>query len=1328
MSAHGQYVPSRRQVLVTGGAALALASVPRAARTAAGGRTTQPQSQPQQSRVLASLNGTWDFMPTSGTPTVPPSGGTWSSIPVPAEWNMTAGNFATAWGAYNLFETPADWDSIDVAWYRHALDVPAAQRGQRIVLRFEAVNFEATVFCNGTQVAKHSGGLLPFEADVTDQVSWGGTNTVHVLVRSGNVAARQSDGWHYPNGSWWGQTCWGIWQDVWLLARPATYVQDSHVVTSVTGKRITVNTTLANSGSAAATVWVAHQVTDGQRTVLSSSSQASVPAGGTATVTFDQPWAEPRLWSPADPHLYQLVVTVRPAPSGPASDTSSVRFGFREVAVQGTDILLNGEPLMLRGDAWHYMGSVENSRAYATAWFSMVKALGVNYLRLHAMPYPPVFYDVADELGLLIVAESGIYGSSGNYALSAADFWDNCVTHLTERVLRDRNHPSVFAWSAENEMLAAFGQSWAAKVAALKPVISALDATRPIYFEGDGDPQSAGDLESTHYPLEITTSDTAIPESAYALAPGQPGAGFWDRKKPMLIGEFSSMYYATPSQVSAVGGPATYADLDGLWSAHALIVGAQIEGFRYAGVSPWNTVWYGMRHLPFDPARESLPLREPTGPKLLQVGRYATTLNPGFEHDLPAWEPNPIHDTAARVMPATAALATDYRTHFWGGSTLTRSYAVYDEGGQQRTVTVSWELQVAGGPTGRGSQQVSPPPDGKADVTLNIAVPAVRRITAGALTVSVAAGGIKLYQDQAPVTVYPASVRQRTTKAPLAAAVLETGGSTATSDALAALGVITRSITDLSSLPSGQEVLVLGEGATVTATPDQVTALTAFVHGGGRVLSLAQQALPQLLPWPVLLSGAPQTIAHVATPHHPVLAGIGLDDLRWWNTTSEQVVQKTMVKPRYGAFTSLADAGPGLASAALAEAPYGSGTYLFCQFPVIAAAREPVAAVLLRNLVDYLATRPSAPRRRLGVVSPAGSALNATLTASAVGFTAVTTVSADTLGGLDVLLVDATPDNASGLAAVSAAADAVNAWVTAGGTLWVNGLTSGSLSSLSSVLPSGVTLAGLDSAHQLGAVTTGKSAVVDGLNNADLDWLGSARPLVTATVSGSGGTSAADSRGVDWTAFSRGAEQNKYQVAAESTRGFTPGSVVWVKDSGAGRVVIDQLSWPVTIPLPAQTTLASGLAAGLGVAFTAGSGSGLLSTNGWKGFASPNNADAPLAYDRDETTRWSSNAVQTPGMYYGVDLGSTHTLTRIIWDSALSPGDLPRGLDIQTSSDGSTYATVLSLTAAQVSSMSNAGVLTIPLSSVTTRYLKMIDTGSAPGNYLSLHELYLFGQ
>ena len=1327
---------TRRRLLTVGATGLAMAALPfpayaataSAAAAAAAGKS-EPGSTPASGTVLDLLNGTWDFMPTTGDPTAPPTSGTWSSIPVPAEWNMTSGNFATSWNAYDLFETPAAWDDVEVAWYHRTVTVPASQRGSRIVLRFEAVNFEATVFWNGTQVAQHSGGLLPFEADVTDQVAWGAQNTVHVLVRSGTAAAQQSDGWHYPNGSWWGQTCWGIWQDVWLLARAETHVQDSFVTTSVTDHKISVATTLANSGAADATVWVEHEVSDASRSVLRATTKVTVPAGGTAGATFDEAWAKPHLWSQADPHLYQLTVTVRTAQNKAPVDTWTGRFGFREISVQGADILLNGEPVMLRGDAWHYMGSIENSRAYATAWFSLVKAIGVNYLRLHAMPYPPVFYDVADEMGLLIVAESGIYGSSGNYALNADDFWANCADHLTARVLRDRNHPSVFAWSAENEMLAAFGQSWAAKVATLKPIVSALDTTRPIYFEGDGDPESVGDLESTHYPLEITTGSTAIPESAYALAPGGSNSGFWDREKPMLISEFSSMYYATPEQVSAIGGPATYADLDGLWSAHALTVGAQIEGFRYAGatgVSPWNTVWYGMRALPFNTAKESVPLPESTGPKLLQVGRWAATLNPGFERDLPESDPNPIHDAVARTMPGTAALATDYRTHAFGGAAFARTYAVYHEVGTQSTVKVSWKLELKGAPGASGSQQVSVPPDGHADAAFTIAVPSVKRTASGTLTVSVTGGESASYKYAAPFTAYPTSIGARTTKKPLSAAVLEASGSTATGDALAALGVTVSRITDLTTLPAGAQVLVLGEGATVTATADQLSAIASFVEGGGRVLSLAQKTLPQLLPWPVIVSSSQQTIAHVVAPHHPVLADIGADDLRWWNTPQEQVTQAAMVKPRYGAFTSLADVGPGLAMSALAEAPYGSGTYLLCQLPVIsAAADEPIAALLLRNLVEYLAARPSAARGRLGVVSPSGSALTATLAASAVNSSALTSVDASALADLDVLLLDAS--DATSVSTVASAASAIGTWVSGGGTLWVNGLTSSTLGSLSSVLPAGTALAALDSAHQLGAVTTGDSALVDGLSNADLDWPGSANPLVTATVSGRRGTSAADSRGVDWTAFSAGAEQNKYQVAAQSALGFTPASVLWQAASGSGRIVVDQLNWPAAIPLPAQTALAAGLAAGLGLAFTAGSGSGLLPTTGWVGSANPNNGAAAQAYDRDETTRWSSDALQTPGMYYALDLGAVRTISRIIWDDALATGDLPVGLEIQTSTDGSTYTTVQTISS--TSSLANAGVLTIPLQpALTTRYLKFVDTGSAPGNYMSLYELYLFGE
>jgi beta-galactosidase len=1323
--------PTRRHLLTVGATAVALWGVPRAALAAGSSAEGRPEPGPRpgHGRVLESLNGTWDFLPADGTPAYPPADSGWATIPVPAEWNMTSGSFNTSWGAYDLFKTPADWDKLDVAWYRRTVTVPAGEKGRRIVARFEAVNFESTVFWNGTQVAHNLDGLLPFEADVTDAVEWGGTNTIHVLVRSPNAAARQSDGFHFPAGSWWGQTCAGIWQDVWLLSRPPVHVDDTAVVTSVRNGEIKVTTQVANAGQQASPAWVEHVVSDGHRTVLRAEQQTNVAAGGSAAVEFAKQWHAPRLWSPDDPHLYTLTVNVRSAQNGPVTDTATTRFGFREVWVDGATIYLNGDPTPLRGDSWHYMGSIENSRAYATLWFQMAKDAGVNYIRLHAMPYPPVFYDVADEMGMLLIGESGIYGSSGNYALGADDFWANCATHLTRRIRRDRNHPSVIAWSAENEMLAAFGQSWAAKVAAFKPVITALDTSRPVYFEGDGDPEGAGDLRSTHYPLEITTGNTAIPESAYAFAPGGSRAGDWDHKKPFLFGEFSSMYYANPAEVSAIGGPDTYADLDGLWRAHATTLRAQIEGFRYAGItgiSPWNIVWYGMKPLPFDPARESLPPHGTEGPKPVQVGRYAATLNPGFEKDLPRWQANAIHDAAARVMQPTAALARDYRAHFWAGSPVTKNLAVYHVSPKGATVTVSWSLR-AGGKESRGSAKVAVPAGGgPVDLAAVLTAPKVSRTTSGTWRVTVSADGRQKYTDSADVTVYPASVAQSRTRRKVSAAVLETGG-TATSAALARLGVTVRSIADLATLPGTDELLVIGESATVSATADQLSAVTKFVEGGGRVLVLAQQTMPPLLPWPTTVAASAQTVAHVAAPHHAVLTDVSRDDLRWWQTTGETVVSHVIVKPRFGSLTSLADVGSGLALSALAEATYGEGTYLLCQFPIIAAsANEPVAAVLLRNIVDYLGGRTATTPGRVGVIAASDKGpVTTTLGAAQVASAPVTTVDAAALADLDIAVVDAAPGNESSLSGVAAAAGAVRDWVKQGGTLWVNGLQPATLTLLKDVLPPDLTLSPVDAAHGQGAVVTGASPLTGGLNNADLDWPGAAQALLRYTVKGHGGTEAVRSRAVDWAAFAKGAEQNKYGVAAESARGFVPDGAVWTATLGKGRIVIDQLGWPAALPLPNQTGIAATLAAGLGAGFSAGSGSGLIPTTDWKPFTNPGSGGATNAYDRNPTTRWSSDALQQPGMFYGLDLGTAYSLTRVIWDSSLSPSDCPRGLDVQVSDDNDTYKTVVSI--ADTSSSIAGGVLTVNLSSVSARYIKFVDTKSAPGNYLSVHELYLYG-
>jgi beta-galactosidase len=1322
----GSNLPSRRQVLLSGAGAALVAGLPGWTASAAPSSTGTVEG----GRVLTSLNGTWDFLPSTGTPAFPPPSSGWATIPVPAEWNMTAGNFDTSWDAYDLFETPADWDKVDTAWYRRTVKVPAGKRGERVVLRFEAVNFESTVYWNGQQVAHHLEGLLPFEADVTEYVEFGADNTVHVLVRSPGSGAHSSDGYHYPCGSWWGQTCAGIWQDVWLLTRPAVSVDDTAVTTSVRNSAFSAATTVRNDGTAAATCWVEHTVWDGPRQVQRTGEQISVPAGGTAAVEAAKAWKDARLWSPEDPHLYELRVDIRDSAKGPVRDSKVVRFGFREVWTDGPRLLLNGKPLMLRGDAWHYMGSVQNSRGYAAQWMRMAKDAGVNYMRLHAMPYPPVYYDVADETGMLLVGESGIYGSSGNYAMKSQDFWDNCATHLTARTRRDRNHPSVIAWSAENEMLAAFGQSYSQQVAAFKPVVLAEDTTRPVYFEGDQDPEGAGDFRSTHYPLEITSGNTAIPESARAFAPGGSRGDDWDRKKPFLIGEFSSMYYANPSDVSALGGPDAYADLDGLWGAHALTLRAQIEGFRYAGItgiSPWNTVWYGMRPLPFDGT--STPAHDPgtSGPRLRRVGAYASTLNPGFQHGLPEWQPNPIHDAVARVFKPQAAYPLDYRTHFWGGSTLTRQLAVYNDDGADAAFTVTWSVAAKGAKSRSGHASVTVPAAGHGAVTATLALPSVKKVTAATWHITVDHGRKRVFSDSSAITLHPKAAGG-TVPASVRAAVVEPSGPGATSAALGKLGATTRVLADLAELPDpGAEILVFAEGDTTEVSADDGKRIAEFAEAGGQVLVLARSSLANLLPWPLFTAGAAQTVTHLCAPHHPALDGIGKDDLRWWATDSEHVVETVVLKPQFGALRPLAVSGTALTGSALADARYGKGGFLLCQYPVVGAAdAEPVAAKLLGNLLGHLGSAEAAAPRRMGVLAAESSDVRTTLKAAAADFTGLTAVDADALAGLDLLLVDAAAGDNPPLASFASNASAVADWVRAGGTLWINGAVPDSLSDVAAVLPSGARLTAVDTGHQHGAVVTGKSALTDGITHADLDWAPSGAPLVSYALDASGGTAAATTRAVDWGAFSSGTEQTKYARAVNSTLGFTPGAALWQGGLGSGSVVVDQLQWATKSGLPAQVGLASLIAAGLGAGFLGGTGSGELPTDGWKGTTNPATGNPANAFDRNPSTRWSSDALQQPGMFYTLDLGATHKITRLIWDSSQSSGDVPVGITFEVSTDGSTWKSVLTLP--DTHPYTNGGVLTLAFDAVDARQLKITDTGSSAGTYMSVHELHVYAE
>ncbi len=137
---------------------------------------------------------------------------------------------------------------------------------------------------------------------------------------------------------------------------------------------------------------------------------------------------------------------------GKAIDRKYARFGWREFKIKGEDFYLNDRKIRIKGDSWHFMGIPQLTRRYAYAWYRALKDAGGNGVRLHAMPYPTFYLEVADEMGVCVLDESAIWASHCAFNYDEPVTWERFYAHVTSLVLRDRNHPSVMGWSVENEI------------------------------------------------------------------------------------------------------------------------------------------------------------------------------------------------------------------------------------------------------------------------------------------------------------------------------------------------------------------------------------------------------------------------------------------------------------------------------------------------------------------------------------------------------------------------------------------------------------------------------------------------------------------------------------------------------------------------------------------------------------------------------------------------------------------------------------------------------------------------------------------------------------
>lgn len=628
------------------------------------------------------LNGQWQFMPVELSNNVsldeikfqklPVSSWDKTPIKIPSPWNVNGFTNGEG-GDFRSFPSyPKSWNDAKSGWLKKTIKVPSDWSDNRIILHFEAVAGYAKVFVNGHEVGDHFDSFLPFSFDITEHTKAGENLDVILWVAHGSLLndPGKFGRRNYVAGSFWGIYIAGIWQDVYLQKLPAVHVTDTYIKPMVNKDQLEVEVSIKNTTSKGVKFDLNAEV---KRWInLNGKSVQNIPEVNWTLGKSDLSIKQPKLqigpyetkvftlstkvngtldlWSTNSPNLYGLVLSLKQKKI--TIDTDYTRFGWRQFDIQDTQLKLNGNPIQIKGDSWHFMGVPQMTRRYAYGWYQMLMDANANGLRLHAQVFPRFYLEMADEVGICVLDETAIWSSDGGPKIDSEIYWEACRNHVRELVLRDRNYPSVMGWSVCNETLPVTKHVFHAPQELIDrnieeinnwvAIVKEADPTRP-WISGDGETQAKTDLPTVigHYG-------------------GMAELKSWSSQgKPWGIGETGMGYYGTPSQVSKINGDRAYVSqlgrMEGLaGEAFDLISKQRNHDASYASV--FNLAWYGLKPLElglsdvtkaptladgifFQEYKEGQPGYQPE-----RLGPYSSTFNPGYDPTLPLYKTWPLFD------------------------------------------------------------------------------------------------------------------------------------------------------------------------------------------------------------------------------------------------------------------------------------------------------------------------------------------------------------------------------------------------------------------------------------------------------------------------------------------------------------------------------------------------------------------------------------------------------------------------------------------------------------------------------------------------------------
>ena len=452
-------------------------------------------------------------------------------------------------------------DYYNAVWYRRRVRIPAEWTGKRVLLHFQAVDYDSTVWVNGVEVGRHRGGFTPFSCDLHGVAAAGDEITIVLRARDYGKTPQPRGKQvrdYGPQGAVYVRTT-GIWQSVWMEPVPDVSLRRPRITPDLANQTIRLEQPLTNNRKG----WrVRAALSDADGEIVSAECSAALDLS--PRLDLPLPDERLRLWSVGDPHLYDLEISLLDD-EGKVVDHAKSYAGMRSVSIEGKAIKINNQVVFQRLvlDQGYYPDGIMTAPSDAALIedIELSMAAGFNGARLHQKVFEERFLYHADRLGYIVWGEFGDWGCSGNGPLDGEHQTPgpDYITQWLECLERDYSHPGIVGWCPLNETW----QTLTDHITMLDDVTrglylatKAMDTTRPVL---DASGYSHRVIEADVYDSHDYVQDPETFRQRHAgLAEGKPylnDATDWGLPQ-RLVGDiqWSIPYRGQPYFVSEFGG------------------------------------------------------------------------------------------------------------------------------------------------------------------------------------------------------------------------------------------------------------------------------------------------------------------------------------------------------------------------------------------------------------------------------------------------------------------------------------------------------------------------------------------------------------------------------------------------------------------------------------------------------------------------------------------------------------------------------------------------------------------------------------------------------